>query len=226
MSDQAISVRGLSKDFVTQAEVLHILKGLDFDLESGRTAAITGESGSGKSTFLSISGGLDRATSGSVVSGPFDISRADEERLTAYRRKRVGFIFQFHNLLKDLSALENAMVAGFMGGLPRKRARERAAELLSDVGLQHRLHHYPSQLSGGERQRAAVARALMNDPEIIMADEPTGNLDEANSGVVADILFSEVGKRGKSLVLVPHDQGLASSCDDVYLLHEGRLEPR
>jgi lipoprotein-releasing system ATP-binding protein len=224
MSELALSVRELSKEFVTQAEVLRILRGVDMDLGSGRTAAITGESGSGKSTLLSILGGLDRATSGTIVSGSFDLSSLDEEGLTQYRRKRVGFIFQFHYLLRDLTALENVMVAGFLGGSGKKEAREKAKDLLGDVGLGLRLGHYPSQLSGGERQRAAVARSLVNDPEIIMADEPTGNLDEANSGIVADILFSEVSKRGKSLVLVTHDKALAASCDDVYLLREGRLE--
>jgi lipoprotein-releasing system ATP-binding protein len=224
MNEPALYVRDLSKEFVTQAEVLRILRGVDMALGAGRTAAITGESGSGKSTLLSIIGGLDRATSGTVVSGPFDLSSLDEDGLTQYRRKRVGFIFQFHYLLRDLTALENVMIAGFLGGLPKKEARDRAKIILDDVGLGHRLGHYPSQLSGGERQRAAVARSLVNDPEIIMADEPTGNLDESNSIIVADILFEEVTKRGKSLVLVTHDKALASSCDDVYLLREGRLE--
>jgi lipoprotein-releasing system ATP-binding protein len=225
MNERVVAASHVTKEFVTQAERLVILRDVNLDVMGGQTLAITGESGSGKSTLLSIIGGLDRASSGTIESGGHALHELDEEGLTQYRRTQVGFIFQFHYLLKDFTTLENVMLAGFMNGMSKRKASAKAADILSDVGLSSRLAHFPSQLSGGERQRAAVARALMNDPALILADEPTGNLDEANSATVAGILFETVKKRGKALVLVTHDRGLAATCDESLLLREGELAP-
>jgi lipoprotein-releasing system ATP-binding protein len=223
MSELALQAIGLRKEFRTGSETLSILRGIDLEIQAGRTVAVTGESGSGKSTLLSILGGLDAPSSGDVVSGPYRLSALDEAGLTLYRRRRVGFIFQFHFLLRDFSAMENVLLAGLMDGQERRAAAARARALLGDVGLSGRLGYYPSQLSGGERQRVAVARALMNDPAVILADEPTGNLDESNSRTVAGILFEAVRSRGKAMVLVTHDRSLAAQCDQGYLLREGGL---
>jgi lipoprotein-releasing system ATP-binding protein len=213
MSEKLLELRSLSKNFPSGNEELRILKELDWDLDSGIRVVITGESGSGKSTLLNIIGGLDKASSGVVRVGSLQLDTLDEKALTAYRRDFVGFIFQFHYLLKDFTALENVMLPAFVGGLPRKAAMERARALLSDVRLDSRAGHFPSQLSGGERQRVAVARALVNEPQLILADEPTGNLDPANSAHVAELLFELAKKHGKTLVVVTHDERVAARGD-------------
>ncbi|MDR1910105.1 MAG: ABC transporter ATP-binding protein, partial [Spirochaetaceae bacterium] len=181
-----VEVHGLFKSFPSGGETLEILRGVDFSIEAGTTAAVTGRSGSGKSTFLNILGGLDRCDSGIVLVAGAGVTGLSEAHLTAYRRSRVGFIFQFHYLLKDFTALENVMIPGYIAGMKKKAALDHARSLLSGVGLEGRLHHYPSQLSGGERQRVAVARAMINSPDLILADEPTGNLDGENSAQVAE----------------------------------------
>jgi lipoprotein-releasing system ATP-binding protein len=155
-----------------------------------------------------------------------EISRLGEDELTGYRNKTVGFIFQFHFLLGDFTALENVLIPTYLGSRPSRRSRQKAMELLNAVGLADRLNHYPGELSGGERQRVAVARALVNEPEIILADEPTGNLDERNSAVVAELLFDLVRGLGKTLVLVSHDRGLADRADrNLELAHGKLVEP-
>lgn len=223
MSDPSVRLAHVSKAFKDEAEELRILKDVNLEVDPGHTIAITGESGCGKSTLLSLIGGLDRATSGEIACGPYRVSSLDEEGLTGYRLGHVGFVFQFHYLLKDFTAAENVMMAGYMKGMKRSQAMEKAMVLLSDVGVQERSGHYPNQLSGGERQRVAVARALMNDPELVLADEPTGNLDEGNARIIFGILFDLVSKYRKTLVLVTHDRSLAQACGSRYLLKDGEL---
>lgn len=221
-----LDIQGLEKTYRdnTSGESLTILKDLDMIVPEKTKVVILGESGCGKSTLLNIIGGLDTATKGTIRCGNYTVSVMDEDHLTEFRSSYLGLIFQFHYLLKDFSALENVFLPAYMAGLPKKQAIERAKELLNDVGLSHRLHHIPSQLSGGERQRAAVARALVNDPKIILADEPTGNLDPSNSSIISNLLFSMVEKYGKTLLLVSHDHELTSKSDVSYQLHGGKLE--
>ncbi len=221
-----LTIQGLEKTYrdINSGESLTIIKDLDMTVPVKTKVVILGESGCGKSTLLNIIGGLDTATSGFIQCGKYNITTMDEEGLTEFRSQYLGLIFQFHYLLKDFSALENVFLPAYMAGMPKKQAMDRALTLLNDVGLSHRLHHIPSQLSGGERQRAAVARALVNDPHIILADEPTGNLDPSNSSVISDLLFSMVEKYGKTLLLVTHDHDLASQSDAAYKLHGGKLE--
>ncbi|MBL8967711.1 MAG: ABC transporter ATP-binding protein, partial [Spirochaetaceae bacterium] len=200
MSETIIECAALGKVFASAAEDLAVLRSVDLRVERGARIAVTGASGSGKSTLLSILGGLDRASSGSLRVGPYELSSLPERRLTEYRAAFVGFVFQFHYLLKDFSALENVALPAFMRTGDRKAAFARAEALLADVGLAERLGHYPSQLSGGERQRAAIARALVNAPSLVLADEPTGNLDAANARGVRELLFGLSEKYGTTLV--------------------------
>ena len=224
MSDSSIiSIKNLEKTYRTESESLTILKNLSVEIAPGKKIVIAGESGSGKSTFLNILGGLDSVTSGSVKVGPYEVSDFDEESAAQYRSKYLGLIFQFHYLLKDFSALENVFMPAYMAGMNRKEAEKKAKILLEDVGLSKRMNHLPSELSGGERQRVAVARALINDPHVILADEPTGNLDPGNASMIGDLLFSMVDKYKKTLVLVTHDMNLASKGDIIYSIRNGSL---
>jgi len=218
-----LRVRNLVKNYTSGTETLNILMGIDLELEEGSSIAVSGQSGSGKSTFLNIIGGLDRCDSGSVEVAGVDISGLSEHELSAYRQRSIGFVFQFHYLLKDFTALENVMLPAYMMGVPKKAAIEKAQILLADMKLQDRMGHFPSQLSGGERQRVAVARAMVNDPDIILADEPTGNLDPKNSAMVAELLFAGTEKWGKTLVVVTHDKGVASRAKISYVLEQGIL---
>ena len=223
MNDVIVRCRGLQRIFDSGTEQLEILKSIDLELRRGEKASITGPSGCGKSTLLSILGGLDHPSGGFVSVGGQDISNADERSLSGFRAKVIGFVFQFHYLLKDFTALENAMLPAFMAGDDKKTAEDKARLLLEAVGLGQRLDHIPAKLSGGERQRVAIARALVNNPELILADEPTGNLDEASSLVVEDLLFSMVERYGSTLLLVTHDHRLASRADRRFFLTEGRI---
>jgi lipoprotein-releasing system ATP-binding protein len=218
-----VRVRDLVKTYTSGTETLRILQGIGFEIKRGSSVAVTGESGSGKSTLLNILGGLDRADSGSVMVGGAEIAGLTESALSAYRSRRVGFIFQFHYLLKDFTALENVMLPAYIAGVKKKAALEKARLLLCDVRLEDRLHHYPSQLSGGERQRVAVARSLVNDPDLILADEPTGNLDAQNSAMVAELLYAGAEKWGKTLMVVTHDTGVAERAGVRYTLAGGIL---
>ncbi len=221
-----VTISNLEKTYKTDSETLTILKDLHLEIEAGSKTVIVGESGSGKSTFLNIIGGLDTATSGSVRVGDYEISSLSEDELTEYRSRFLGLIFQFHYLLKDFTALENVFLPAYMAGCPKNEAREKAIALLHDVGLSDRMDHLPSQLSGGERQRVAVARSLINDPQIILADEPTGNLDPANALMIGDLLFSMADKYNKTLILVTHDMALAKKGDICYAIAGGQLEER
>lgn len=223
-NDTIISICNLKKQFRTGTELLTVLDGVNFEVRDPKIVSITGESGSGKSTLLNIIGGLDSATAGSLRVGGYQVDALSEDGLTEFRKHTVGFIFQFHFLLKDFTALENVLLPGYMAGMSKADAEERADMLLKRVYLEERLSHYPSQLSGGERQRVAVARSMMNEPEIILADEPTGNLDENNSRNVEEILFSMAHEAGKTLILVTHDKELASRTDAAYHLSRGILE--
>lgn len=218
MNDAALAVSGLSKRFYTGSEELVIFENLSFEVETAKRLAITGESGCGKSTLLNILGGLEAPSSGTVRAGPYEVTTLDENSLTGYRSGYLGLVFQFHYLLKDFTALENVMLPAIMAGVKRKEASERARQLLADVKLDHRLDHLPSRMSGGERQRAAVARSLVNSPSLILADEPTGNLDPDNSALVREILFDVVTRYRKTLILVTHDREIASMADSTWSL--------
>jgi lipoprotein-releasing system ATP-binding protein len=220
-----ISVRSLSRRFVTAAETLEVLRDVNLSVAEGATLAVTGESGCGKSTLLGLIGGLDRPSNGSVVVRGVDITELAESELSRYRNTEVGFIFQFHFLLKDFTALENVIIPGMMGGMPTRALRERGRQLLAEVGLERRMDAWPLQLSGGERQRVAVARSLVNGPPLILADEPTGNLDERNARTVEEMLFSLVRRHGRTLILVTHDTALAARAERRLLLTAGVLSP-
>jgi lipoprotein-releasing system ATP-binding protein len=218
-----LDVRGVKKVFRSGNEDLVVFEEVSFSVPQGRTAVIVGESGSGKTTLLNLIGALDSCTAGRIVFNGFDITAQREENLIEFRSRQLGFIFQFHYLLKDLTALENVLVPALIARQPRARAGRRAQELLAQVGLTARSGHYPVQLSGGERQRVAVARALMNDPRLILADEPTGNLDERNSRAIQELLFELVRSYGKSMILVTHAAGLSERGDEHFLLEHRRL---
>jgi len=219
-----IELRGICKSFASGGESLRILEEIDLSVDSGSITLFTGESGSGKSTLLNIIGGLDLPDSGAVEVAGQRIDALHEDAIDRYRADAVGFVFQFHYLLDGFTALENAMLPAFMRGTPKPEATRRAAELMRLVGMEHRLHHTPAQLSGGERQRTAIARALINDPALLLADEPTGNLDEGNTAKVKELLFSLVKDLGKTLLLVSHEQALIPEADRAYRLHAGTLE--
>ena len=222
-----LEISKLEKTYVSDSENLTILKDLNLNVEEGSKIVIVGESGSGKSTLLNIIGGIDKITAGKVLAGPdgkYDLTKLDESQIAEYRSSFLGFIFQFHYLLKDFSALENVYMPAYIAGLSKKEAEEKAAQLLQDVGVYERKDHLPSQLSGGERQRVAVARSLINNPSLILADEPTGNLDPANASLIGDLLFSMVEKYNKTLLLVTHDMNLASKGEKCFRIKEGRLE--
>lgn len=221
-----LQIDNLKKTFKDNisGESLTILDGLSMQVFEGSKNIIIGESGSGKSTLLNIIGALDSITDGSVKVGEFDLSKMDESSLEKFRSKFLGLIFQFHYLLKDFTALENVFIPAYMTGVPKKEAMEKAKSLLVDVGLEHRMNHIPAKLSGGERQRVAVARSLINDPKLILADEPTGNLDPENAKLVSELLFSMVEKYKKTLILVTHDKEIATKGDYCYKIVKGKLE--
>ncbi len=220
---EIVRIESVTKTFRIGTEEIEVLKGIDLCVNEGTTVVITGESGSGKSTFLNCIGGIDSPSSGAIRVCGQDIVRLGEDSLARFRNRTVGFIFQFHFLLKDFSAIENVMMPAFILGTPRAAAEEKALALLAEVGLENRKNHYLVELSGGERQRVAVARALMNDPRIIIADEPTGNLDERNSRVVADMLFALTEKHRKTMLLVTHDTVLARRASVHYRIEHGVL---
>ena len=219
-----ITISNLEKTYKTDSENLTVLKDLNLEIEKGSKIAIVGESGSGKSTLLNIIGGIDKATAGSITAGKWELSKLSESELSEYRSSFLGLIFQFHYLLKDFTALENVYMAALIAGTPKKEAIAKSEKLLDDVGLLNRKNHLPSQLSGGERQRVSVARALVNNPELILADEPTGNLDPRNAEKIGDLLFSMVEKYNKTLILVTHDLSLAKKADVQYRIVEGSLQ--
>ena len=216
-----IQLRDISKTVISGTEPLTILHPLNLEIPRGRFLAVVGPSGSGKSTLLGLIAGLDAPTSGSVLIDGVDITRLDEDRLAKLRGEKIGFVFQFFHLIPSLSALENVAVPMEIVGI--RDARKRAHALLEEVGLTERAHHYPSQLSGGEQQRVALARALANDPPIVLADEPTGNLDTSNGRHIMELLRRIHTARGTTVVLVTHDTDLASMADVRIVLRDGRV---
>jgi lipoprotein-releasing system ATP-binding protein len=224
MNDEPLVLAtSLSRHFVTAAERLEVLRDVNLLVRPGETVAITGESGCGKSTLLGLIGGLDRPTGGSVTVKGVDVGALDETELSRYRNREVGFIFQFHFLLKDFTALENVVIPGMMGGDSSRVLRERARQLLVEVGMEGRMDAWPLELSGGERQRVAVARALINEPPLLLADEPTGNMDERNASAVEEMLFGLVKRHHRTMILVTHDPALSGRADARYLLAAGGL---
>jgi lipoprotein-releasing system ATP-binding protein len=223
MNDQLLSVRGLSKHFRTEAEDLAVLVGLDLEVAARESLAIMGASGSGKSTLLSILGGLDRADSGEIRAGSWQVEGLGERELSAYRSGFVGFVFQFHYLIRDFSAVENVALPAMMRGEPRVPSLKKATAILGELGLGDRLHHIPAKLSGGERQRTAIARALINSPQLVLADEPTGNLDAVNGEAVRELLFGLPRRFGTTIIVATHDAGLATRADRRLLMSGGKL---
>ena len=216
--------RGLGRDFNEGGSTLTVLDGLDLSIARGECIAIVGASGSGKTTLLQILGGLDRPTRGSVAIDGKDIHTLDEAARGELRNRTMGFIYQFHHLLPEFSAIENVAMPLLIRRVPVREARQQAQAILEKVGLGARLEHRPHQLSGGERQRAAVARALVTMPLIVFADEPTGNLDGRNAEQVFELMLQLNREHGTSLVIVTHDLRLASRMDRVWLLENGRLK--
>jgi lipoprotein-releasing system ATP-binding protein len=223
MSNPILELTDVVKTYKSGPETLIILNELNFSSQPGVASIILGESGTGKSTLLNLIGGLDKPDRGSIMVKQNNVTGLSEDELAAFRNRTVGFVFQFHYLLSDFDAVENVMLPAYMTGTPRKEAESRAENLLTKVHMTDRLRHYPHQLSGGERQRVAVARALINQPDIILADEPTGNLDERNSSAVEELIFSLCEDFGKTLVLVTHDTNLAKRGGSCYVLHDGLL---
>jgi lipoprotein-releasing system ATP-binding protein len=218
-----VRAEGVVKRFSSKAETLEVLRGVGFEIPKGRTCSIVGASGSGKSTLLALLGGLERIDSGILEVGAYKLHELREKDLPEYRSRFVGFVFQFHYLLKDFSALENVALPAFMAGMTKKDSWEKAQTLLEKVGLADRMGHFPSELSGGERQRTAIARAIVNDPSLVLADEPTGNLDQANARSIAELLLELPLLTGATVVLATHDPNFASRADLRFSLAEGRI---
>jgi lipoprotein-releasing system ATP-binding protein len=221
-----LTARGVRKVFRGgDGQPLEVLRGVDLEVSRGSLTAIVGASGSGKSTLLHLLGALDRPTSGDVWLDGSRYADLDATGLAELRNRKLGFVFQFHHLLREFSALENVMMPLLIAGAPPRQARSRAEELLSDVGLAGRMTHRPAELSGGEQQRCAVARALVHDPGLVLADEPSGNLDHANSQRLHELFFRLAREFETALVVVTHNRQLAAQADRVLWLEEGRLAP-
>jgi lipoprotein-releasing system ATP-binding protein len=222
-----IEARGVAKSFPGgDGGIVRVLDGADLVVHRGEMIAIVGASGSGKSTFLHVLGGLERPDAGTVRLDGTDVDTLDDERLAALRNRTVGFVFQFHHLLREFSALENVMMPLRIAGRPMATARARALALLERVGMGARVHHRPAELSGGEQQRAAVARALAAEPAVLLADEPSGNLDQGNAERLHGLFASLTGELGLGLVVVTHNLALAARAHRVLTLEDGRLVPR
>ena len=214
-----IDVKGIKKSFGS----LEVLKGIDLHIDKGEVVSIVGPSGAGKTTLLQIMGTLDKADSGTIEIDGVDVSRLSSKKLSDFRNQHVGFVFQFHQLLPEFTALENVMIPAFINGKGRSSAKERAMELLDFMGLKERASHKPNELSGGEKQRVAVARALVNHPAVIFADEPSGSLDSKNKQELHQLFFDLRDKFGQTFVIVTHDEGLAQITDRTIHLKDGMV---
>lgn len=224
MSDVVLDLVGLKRSF-TQGEVtIDVLRGVDAHLKRGEIVALLGPSGSGKSTMLQAVGLLEGGFGGTIRIDGEDVTRLSQGERTRTRREKIGFVYQFHHLLPDFNAIENVVLPQLIRGAPQREAEERAADLLGRLGLAERLHHKPSKLSGGEQQRVAVARALANRPLLVLADEPTGNLDEATADRVFDQFVKLVRDHGSAALVATHNERLATKMDRVLRLHEGHIE--
>lgn len=224
MSEKLLQTVDLRRVFSETGENLEILKGVNFEMEAGELVALTGSSGSGKSTFLNLVGMLDTPTSGEILFKGKALSKFNDAERDRYHRVQVGFVFQFHHLLSEFTAIENVCVPGRILGTSEKECRERAAMLLETVGLKDRLKHLPRELSGGERQRVAIARALMNHPDLVLADEPSGNLDEANSAMLNELIGELNEKFNQAFLIVTHDEKLASFAKRRVVMHGGVIQ--
>ncbi|SDG31944.1 putative ABC transport system ATP-binding protein [Fontibacillus panacisegetis] len=222
MSTQ-LRLDNVSKIYGAEDTSVKVLKDISLEVKAGEFVAIVGPSGSGKSTFLSIAGALLSPTNGTVTIGGQEISRLSSQQLTDIRLQKIGFIFQSANLIPYLTVRDQLILIGELAGMKKSHSKKKATELLSRLGLGHRLHHYPESLSGGERQRVAIARAWMNDPEIILADEPTASLDSERGRDVVHMLADEVKSRGKAAVMVTHDHRMLDLCDRVVHMEDGKL---
>jgi len=219
-----IEARGLVKEFVDGPRTVRVLRGVDLTVAAGETVAIVGESGVGKSTLLHLLGGLERPTGGTVRVADFDVGTRSDREVARFRNEQVGFVFQFHHLLPDFTALENVMMPCLISGVPAGEAAERARLMLERVGLAERLTHRPGELSGGEQQRVAVARAVVRRPSLVLADEPTGNLDPHTGDEVERLLLDLNREAGITCVVVTHNDRLAAAMDRILRLSAGRLE--
>ncbi len=227
MSADEIVLEGIDihRSFQTGAETLHVLKGVDIGIRRGEIVSVVGASGVGKSTLLHILGALDRPTKGKVRLDSTDVFALSDKKLAHFRNKTVGFVFQFHHLLPEFSALENVMMPRLIAGEELDSIRGRTGQLLSEVGLGDRVHHKPGELSGGEQQRVAVARALINDPQIVIADEPSGNLDKKTGEELHDLISELNRKKGQTFIIATHNQLLAQRAHRIITLVEGKAVP-
>lgn len=215
-----IKIRNITKRFGS----LEVLKGIDLDIAEGEIVSIVGPSGAGKTTLLQIMGTLDRADTGTVEIDGVETSSLSQTKLSKFRNQKIGFVFQFHQLLPEFTALENIMIPAFIGGMGRKEAQRRAEELLAFMNLSERAHHKPNELSGGEKQRVAVARALVNHPAVVMADEPSGSLDTQNKQELHQLFFDLRDRLGQTFVIVTHDEELAKLTDRIIHMRDGKIE--
>lgn len=218
-----LEIKGLTKTFVKDNHRIEVLRNIDLTINAGESLAVLGVSGSGKSTLIHILGTLDQPTSGTILYDGVDALRWEEKKLARFRNRSIGFVFQFFNLLPEFTSLENTMMPALLQGMPRREARERAQIILNGVGLGDRMSHMPGELSGGEQQRAAVARALIMNPEIILADEPTGNLDKSTGIKIEDILVDLNKIQGVTLIVVTHNKSLADRMSRRIDLVDGRI---
>lgn len=214
-----IEIKGITKSFGS----LQVLKGIDLNIEKGEVVSIVGPSGAGKTTLLQIIGTLDKADSGEITINEVDINSLSKARLSDFRNKQIGFVFQFHQLLPEFTALENIMIPAFIAGVSKSDAKRRAEELLQFMGLSDRASHKPNELSGGEKQRVAVARALVNSPAVILADEPSGSLDSKNKEELHQLFFKLRDEFGQTFVIVTHDEHLAAITDRTIHMEDGLL---
>ena len=226
MSEPVLSLRGVKRAYVSAERPLEVLKGVDLDVNAGELVGLIGPSGSGKSSLLHAAGLLEHPDDGVVAINGRDCAKLSEAARTQLRLFKIGFVYQFHHLLPEFSALDNVALPQRIAGRPRRQARARAETLLGQMGLSGRLDHQPAQLSGGEQQRVAIARALANEPIIVMADEPTGNLDPATSTAVFDQLHELCRSHGVAALIATHNMELARHMDRVFGLEDGRLVPR